>query len=688
MILLACFVLSAWTESFETMNYFPPNDWIIVNEDALDALWYLETSVGHTGAQCATCYGDTAYSDLSFTNLDWLITPQILPQGNDTILSFYYHASSSTGCSLDVLVSDASPPSLPSFTVIQSFDVTETSWTQKVLSMNNYTDTPIYVAFRIRQIPTQEQFYLDDITMPSTTSQPTICNGHLRTKGPPSQKYLQSWGSHYDMGYAHGFLLAEEVLAGFIRLTIGTTSKHLITPYSWENYLRPYFNTQFFIPQKYQDEAQGLFDGLVAKGVDLYHPDLGRELTLEDIKCATAIADFIMFMCSSISGWGESTANDDTLAGGTIFVRDLDFYVGLDMTLANTSVIFAHNPNQPDEQRFITIGHSGWFACHSGINEEGVGLCIDVGNHPDTNYIPPASLKPIMLSCRDALSLDDPNNSGVNDIHDITHTIDHSTSLFTWDMHLVSPSDGMHPTPAGIYEVNNAGDSLRLVSNNNITPVINSQWNLVVTNHHRVLYPPPYCSRYYLLTDSINADFHLNTERAIALESVVAATYNTYWGHCTAQQMVFRPNIIVEHPDWPCVGVSYARRMSAANNFPKLWYSWDELFEGMPGIQEYTAIKPQHNLIQIYPNPFHHSTEIRFTMQDSRYTIQEAELSIYDISGRLVRSFNHESCIMNHGSAISWDGTDQADRQLGSGVYFVTLRTGNYSETRKVLLVR
>jgi flagellar hook assembly protein FlgD len=75
-------------------------------------------------------------------------------------------------------------------------------------------------------------------------------------------------------------------------------------------------------------------------------------------------------------------------------------------------------------------------------------------------------------------------------------------------------------------------------------------------------------------------------------------------------------------------------------------------------------------------------------MQDSRYTIQEAELSIYDISGRLVRSFNHESCIMNHGSAISWDGTDQADRQLGSGVYFVTLRTGNYSETRKALLVR
>ena len=198
---------------------------------------------------------------------------------------------------------------------------------------------------------------------------------------------------------------------------------------------------------------------------------------------STAVADFLIFWCSSLSGWGESTVNDDTLLGGTIFVRDLDFFVGLDMSLANTSVIFACDPSDPEEQKFAMISHSGWFGCHSVINQEGVGLCIDVGNHPDTTYIPPYSLKPIMLSCRDAIALIDPDNSGVNDIYDITHTIDHSTSLYTWDMHLISPYNATHPVPTGILELNNIGDSLRLVSGNSIPPIINSQWNLAVTKY-------------------------------------------------------------------------------------------------------------------------------------------------------------------------------------------------------------
>jgi hypothetical protein len=41
-ILLLC---SAWTESFETQGFFPPNDWLVANEDALDALWYTSCNV-------------------------------------------------------------------------------------------------------------------------------------------------------------------------------------------------------------------------------------------------------------------------------------------------------------------------------------------------------------------------------------------------------------------------------------------------------------------------------------------------------------------------------------------------------------------------------------------------------------------------------------------------------------------
>jgi len=491
------------------------------------------------------------------------------------------------------------------------------------------------------------------------------------------------------MGYAHGFLLAEEVVAGFIRTTIGNSSRHLITPYEWDNIITPYFNSQFSVSPRYLNEAEGLFDGLIAKGVNLSHPALGRSLTLQDIETVTAIADFVIFMCSSISGWGESTANDDTLYGGTIFVRDLDFYVGLDMSLANTSVVFAHDPSDPNEQRFVNIGHAGWFGCHSAINQEGVGLCIDVGNHPDTNYIPPSSLNPIMLSCRDALAIIDPDNSGVNDIYDITYTIDHPASLFSWDMHLVSPYDVDHPVPTGILEINNIGDTLRLVASNSIGPSINSPWNLAVTNHHRILYPPTYCGRYSILADSLNANFYLNTQRAIALENVVAAQYNTYYSHCTAQQIAFRPNLIVEHPDWPSIGLSTACRMSPASNFPKIWYSWNELFEGVPGVEEHVTTRPSGSMMQIAPNPFTKLTTVNFSIEQSAESASGGiELKIYDAAGRLVRNLYDAMPHAPSAMQVSWKGDDNAGRKLPSGVYFVTLRTRNYSDVRKVLLVK
>lgn len=102
--------------------------------------------------------------------------------------------------------------------------------------------------------------------------------------------------------------------------------------------------------------------------------------------------------------------------------------------------------------------------------------------------------------------------------------------------------------------------------------------------------------------------------------------------------------------------------------------------------------------LTITPNPFHHQTTIRFTISarpasqgeagDSRSMIENTRLSIYDASGRLLKSLNPESGIMDHASSISWDGTDQANRVLGSGVYFVTLRVGTSIQTEKVLITR
>lgn len=151
MLIMLLFLHVAWTESFETQDYFPPDHWMIVNEDCLDAFWHRDIAVGYTGNNSATCYADTAYTGLTFTNLDYLISPQVLPQAgaNDTLLSFWCKVASISGCSLDIMVTASSPPDMRTFTALQTFVVTDTFWTQGSVDLSSYSGVAIYVAFRI-----------------------------------------------------------------------------------------------------------------------------------------------------------------------------------------------------------------------------------------------------------------------------------------------------------------------------------------------------------------------------------------------------------------------------------------------------------------------------------------------------------------------------------------------------------
>lgn len=106
------------------------------------------------------------------------------------------------------------------------------------------------------------------------------------------------------------------------------------------------------------------------------------------------------------------------------------------------------------------------------------------------------------------------------------------------------------------------------------------------------------------------------------------------------------------------------------------------------GVEEYKTIAPLNLHLQVTPNPFHFRTEIRYSILDAGYLIQNPTLSIYDASGRSVKAFYLESNIQNQESLVVWHGDDNADRKLPSGIYFVQLSAGNTTETKKVLLVR
>jgi hypothetical protein len=83
------------------------------------------------------------------------------------------------------------------------------------------------------------------------------------------------------------------------------------------------------------------------------------------------------------------------------------------------------------------------------------------------------------------------------------------------------------------------------------------------------------------------------------------------------------------------------------------------------------------------PNPFAEGTWIDFGSSGSN----RCELRIYDVTGRLVRSFT-DLAVSESRSSIFWDGRDSQERDLASGVYFVEIRAGDDRARRSITLRR
>jgi hypothetical protein len=90
-----------------------------------------------------------------------------------------------------------------------------------------------------------------------------------------------------------------------------------------------------------------------------------------------------------------------------------------------------------------------------------------------------------------------------------------------------------------------------------------------------------------------------------------------------------------------------------------------------------------YSVDQNYPNPFNPQTDIRFSIP----TKSDVKLTVYNIAGQAVKVLM--SGQLRAGSyTVSWDGTDQADRHVASGVYLYRLQAGQYGATRKMVLLK
>ncbi|OQY26328.1 MAG: hypothetical protein B6244_13970, partial [Candidatus Cloacimonetes bacterium 4572_55] len=66
---------------------------------------------------------------------------------------------------------------------------------------------------------------------------------------------------------------------------------------------------------------------------------------------------------------------------------------------------------------------------------------------------------------------------------------------------------------------------------------------------------------------------------------------------------------------------------------------------------------------------------------------QNVTLQIYNASGQLVRTLVNESVSAGDHTA-TWDGTNENDSKVRSGIYFYRMTAGDFTNTKKMVLTK
>ena len=130
----------------------------------------------------------------------------------------------------------------------------------------------------------------------------------------------------------------------------------------------------------------------------------------------------------------------------------------------------------------------------------------------------------------------------------------------------------------------------------------------------------------------------------------------------------------------PLIGVEPLRHMVTAEDVKRSRIQLTELVA--------YEIPTETELLANYPNPFNPETWIPYRLAEDAFVT----LTIYDLSGQVVRTLDigHRIAAVyeSRSKAIYWDGRNGLGEQVASGVYFYTLTAGDYSATRKMVILK
>ena len=101
------------------------------------------------------------------------------------------------------------------------------------------------------------------------------------------------------------------------------------------------------------------------------------------------------------------------------------------------------------------------------------------------------------------------------------------------------------------------------------------------------------------------------------------------------------------------------------------------------GTKDGLALPGTYYLRQNYPNPFNPHTIIEFGIPEK----SQVDLAVYNLLGQKIKTLISESLPANN-YVFEWDGTNDNGAKVSSGVYLYKLISDNYTETKKMIMLK
>jgi hypothetical protein len=334
---------------------------------------------------------------------------------------------------------------------------------------------------------------------------------------------LRVHGTPQEMGRAHGYLLADEIIAD-----VQDSAKFFFGDANGYEGALQLTAAAIEFPESSKLELAGILVGITERKGEAPRVEFfGRPLKLEDLMLGNALDTLRAFGCSGFTVWGDKAGNAGIITG-----RNFDFDVMGEKL--GPSLIIVRAPE--GRRQAASVASAGYIGVYTGLNEDGVCAFLHDGTGPHVNK-PLKKYVPLAIGLKDFLEEVTPADA-MTGAEASLHKI--APYPFSYLVRIIAPRvKGRDDAPARVFRVDGDGLSQNPLGDNGCS---------ITTNHYldQDLKPVPSAGtnstfRYDRLAERVNS----LVDSKVAWEALKSVAVRSSRSEATQHSLVVYPELRV-----------------------------------------------------------------------------------------------------------------------------------------------